>query len=123
MKILNKSESGVIYQIEREFEGIGPAIIDICYSGNVNENGEETLKFVYASIDDEVNDKLSIEQILHLNKEIENGLEEALLLFLINEYRRNHIPWVFDLGEYNDHTYLLNEVSTLKTRKYENDNL
>lgn len=119
MKIKTQADSGVIYQIERELEGMGPVVIDICYSGNFDEDeGEEFLEFVYASVEDTENKGLTLQQRAEANKALENGLEEAVILFLINEYRKNPIPWRFDLGEYNDPLYhqLQNESENLKIK-------
>jgi hypothetical protein len=98
MKIKNKSQEGIIYQVEREFEGMGTVTIDICYSGDTDENGKEILEFVYASVEDEENDNLSLKQRAEANKALECGLEESVVLFLINEYRGTSIN--FDIGEY-----------------------
>ncbi len=116
MKIKTKSEDGVIYQIEREFEGMGPVTIDICYSGGEDEEGNDILEFVYASVEDTENDNLSLKQRAEANKALECGLEEAVIVFLINEYRKNPIEWKFDLGEYSENRYLQDELVTLKTK-------
>ena len=116
MKIKTKSEDGVIYQIERDFEGIGPVVVDICYSGGEDEEGNDILEFVYASVERTENDNLSLQQRAEANKALECGLEEAVILFLINEYRKEPIEWKFDLGEYDQNTYLQSEVLTLKTK-------
>jgi hypothetical protein len=111
MKIKTKSDDGIIYQIEREFDGIGPVTIDICYSGNQDEEGNDILEFVYASVEDTENDKLSLQQRAEANKALECGLEESVLLFLINEYQANPIEWKFDLGEYNENSYLQKQIN------------
>jgi len=98
MKIKTKSPEGIIYQVDRELDGIGTVTIDITYSGDTDENGKEILEFVYASVEEEDNDKLSLKQRAEANKILECGLEESVVLFLINEYRGTAIN--FDIGEY-----------------------
>jgi hypothetical protein len=103
MKIKTKSPEGIIYQVDRELDGIGTVTIDITYSGDTDENGKEILEFVYASVEEEDNDKLSLKQRAEANKILECGLEESVVLFLINEYRGTAIN--FDIGEYTHNPF------------------
>lgn len=101
MKTITQSKDGTIYQIERDFEDIGPVIIDIAYSGDQDENGNDILEFVYAIVEEESNKNLSSDQINQVNKELECGLEEAVILYLLNEYKKvDAISYTFDIGEW-----------------------
>ena len=100
MKTITQSKDGTIYQIEREFEDIGPVIIDVAYSGDTDESGKKILEFVYAVTEEESNKNLSPDQINQVNKELECGLEEAIILYLLNEYKKIDIPYTFDIGEW-----------------------
>ena len=92
-------KNGVVYQMEHDFEGIGPVDIDICYSGGEPNH----LEFEYAVVDLDSqfpNRQLTEDQIDHLNKELECGLEFDIVLHLIHFYSRS--DYRFDPNEYTD---------------------
>lgn len=93
MKIREEGvKSGVIYQFEDSFEGHnGTVIVDISYSSNEDEDGNDILEFEWASIIDEVNPKLTEIQISDFNKELENGREEQYVKFLVCFYEGSDV--------------------------------
>ena len=94
MNVKTKGENtGVIYQFEDTFEGhIGWVVVDIAYSGS-----DDILEFAYASIDGEVNNELTPEQIQDFNKELEHGREEEYVKILAKIYEGTEINF--------DHNY------------------
>lgn len=73
-------ETGVIYQIEESFEGISPkVVIDIAYSGNEDEDGNDILEFEWAVAESDSNPELSKEQLQEVNKILECGREEDIV--------------------------------------------
>jgi hypothetical protein len=71
------------------------ANISICYSGNDEEN---SIEFVYAEVNPKTNPHLSIDETRQINKQLECGLEEEIVIELKTIYQNadfNFIP-----GEY-----------------------
>jgi hypothetical protein len=90
MKIREKNdETGLIYQIEDQFEGSSvPVVIDIIYSG-----GEEywDIEFEHCSVEDYDNPTLTEEQICEYNKILECGREEEYARELAKIYEGTDI--------------------------------
>ncbi len=108
MQVRTQSKTdGVIYQLEDTFDGYdGTVIVDIAYSSEEDESGNDVLEFEWASVIDEVNPELTQDQISAFNKEIENGREEEYVQILVEAYKCTNIR--FDVGEYKH-----NPLSTL----------
>jgi hypothetical protein len=71
------------------------ANISICYSGNDEEN---TVEFVYAEVDEKNNPHLNLDEIHEINKQLECGLEEEIVVELMKTY--NNADFTFIPGEY-----------------------
>lgn len=101
MKTKTISKDEVIYQIEDNFEGISPTVvIDIVYSGNEDEDGNEILEFECAVAESENNPELTKEQLQEVNKILECGQEEKYVRGLTAYYLQTDIN--FDPNEYRD---------------------
>lgn len=97
MRILKIEENGMVYQISDSIEG-KDVIVDITYSGDRDDDGNEILEFVYASVEEDSNPLLSEEEIKEMNDYLECGREETYLLALVEHYAKTSIN--FDCGEY-----------------------
>ena len=100
------AEEKIIYQVTKEIEGIGSVVIDIAYSGDEDENGNDILQFEYAIVEPEFNQSLTEDQIEEAMGELECGLEDEIVCELKEAYEGTDIR--FDVGEYK-----YNPLSTL----------
>ena len=102
MNIKNESNDGVIYQFEDLFtleeDQEVQVVIDITYSGNIDEDGNEVLELEWAAVESESNPSLDEETVQQCNKILECGREETIALFLFNHYRKSGIK--FDPNHY-----------------------
>ena len=98
MKTKTISKDDIIYQIEDTFDGIGTVIVDIAYSGNEDENGNEILEFEYAIAEETENTNLTEEQLRIVNKVLECGREEEYVRHLVEYYNRTGVN--FDPNHY-----------------------
>jgi hypothetical protein len=96
-------QNGVVYEMEDNFEGVGPAVISITYSAG--EFGE--LEFEYATVDAEQNPELTSEQIQTLDKILECGLEETVVSRLIDFYLSSDV-----LFSPNEYEYLIENTNS-----------
>lgn len=85
----------LILQVKTEIEN-QPVIVDITYSGDTDEKGNEVSEFEYAQVS--VDNGFDLEKTAVLNKVLENGLEEDIVKFLITEYQNT--PINFSPNEY-----------------------
>lgn len=85
----------LILQVKTEIEN-QPVIVDIVYSGNTDEQGNDVSEFEYAEVS--ADNKFDLDKTAVLNKVLENGVEEDIVKFLINEYQDSHIN--FSPNEY-----------------------
>jgi len=99
MKIKEQSKDGIIYQLEMTFEEIGTVFVDITYSGDTDEAGNDVLEFCYAAAEEEENGHLSEAEIEEANDILECGMEERIVRFLIDQYEKTDVR--FDVGEYD----------------------
>ena len=100
MKIKEQSKDGIIYQLEMTFEEIGTVFVDITYSGDTDEDGNDVLEFECATAEEEENTHLSEAEIEEANDILECGMEEHIVRFLIWHYKEN-TSIRFDVGEYD----------------------
>ena len=111
MKVANIGSRGTIYQIEDSFDGhVGSVLVNITYSGYEDESGNEILEFECATIVDEDNPSLTVEQIDIFNKELDCGREEEYVQILIKMYEVTGIK--FDIGEYK-YNPVFNRISEI----------
>ena len=89
----------LIYELKRTFtlenDKVIEATVSICYSGNHEEN---TVEFVYAEVGEELNQDISVNEIREINKQLECGLEEKIVIELIKAY--DSADFTFIPGEY-----------------------
>jgi len=95
--------NGVVYEMEHTFLEVGEVTISVTYSGG--EFGE--WEFEYSTVDYERNMRLDPEQIRKLNKELECGLEEEVVLRLIAFYETSDV-----LFSPNEYTYLIDSFNS-----------
>ena len=100
MKIKAQSKEGVIYQVEMTFEEIGTVFVDITYSGDTDDAGNEILEFCCAAAELEENGHLSEVEIDEANDILECGWEEQIVRFLMKHYKEN-TSINFNVGEYD----------------------
>ena len=97
MNIKTESNDGVIYQFEDLFtleeDQEVQVVIDITYSGNIDEDGNQVLELEWTSVESESNPSLDKEIIRQCNKILECGREETIALFLFNHYRKSEIKF------------------------------
>lgn len=99
IRIKHRHEDGRIFQVEMEFEEIGTATVDIAYSGDEDEEGNDILEFCWALAEPESNPDLNEAAIDDVNEDLECGDEERIVRFLIEEYRETGIR--FHPGEHD----------------------
>jgi hypothetical protein len=85
----------LILQVKTEIKN-QPIIVDITYSGDTDEQGKEISEFEYAQVAKE--NSISESDRERFNKILENGLEEDIVRFLVNEYQNTSIN--FSPNEY-----------------------
>lgn len=112
MKIKEQSKEGVVYQLEIAViskcyyqlelasEESSNVFVNISYSGDKDEDGNEILEFCWASAELEDNGHLSEVEIDEANDILESGLEEQIVRFLMKHYKEN-TSIRFDVGEYD----------------------
>jgi hypothetical protein len=99
MKIKEQSNDAIIYQLEMAFEEIGIVVVDITYSGDTDDAGNDVLEFCCAAAEEEENTHLSEAEIEEANDILECGMEEHIVRFLIDQYEKTDVR--FDVGEYD----------------------
>ena len=99
MKIKEQSKDVIIYQLEMTFEEIGIVVVDITYSGDTDDAGNDVLEFCCAAAEEEENGHLSEAEIAEANDILECGMEEHIVRFLIDHYEKTDVR--FDVGEYD----------------------
>jgi hypothetical protein len=97
MRNLKVEDNEMIYQIADVIEG-HEVIVDITYSGDTDEDGNEILEFECAAAEEETNPTLSKDELRIVNKILECGLEERYVVALQEHYKTTSIK--FDVGEY-----------------------
>lgn len=88
-------KNGILYQVQVPIEN-QEVVVDICYSGNRDENGNDIVEFEYTTIRPSVD--LSLEEQNSLFKFLENGIEEDIVRFLVDHYKGTSIN--FSPNEY-----------------------
>jgi hypothetical protein len=97
MRNLKVEDTGMVYQISDVIEG-HEVIVDITYSGDSDEDGNEILEFECAVAEEDTNPTLSADELRIVNKILECGLEETYVVALQEHYKTTDIK--FDVGEY-----------------------
>ena len=98
------SKTGIVFEITDSFvdyavDGDPQNVkIEINYSGNQDEDGNEILEFEYATVSETGNPHLTIDQIEQINKVLENGKELDYVKSLVKFYELTDIK--FDANEY-----------------------
>ncbi len=88
-------KNGIVYQVLVPIEN-RQIVVDLCYSGNTDENDKEILEFEFASVADDNN--LNEETYDAYTEAIECGLEEKIVYFLADHYKETGIK--FDPNHY-----------------------
>jgi hypothetical protein len=91
-------EKELIYQVTRDIDELKDVVIDIVYSGDIDEEGNEITEYVYSVVEEESNPHLTKDQIDEANSILESGWEEDIVSFLKEEYEGTSIR--FDIGEW-----------------------
>jgi len=93
------TENELIFQLQVKLERDAvPVIVDIAYSGTSDETGKMISEFEWASVTSDSNPGISEDVLNDLSENLENGLEEQIVRWLILHYKNTSIN--FDPNEY-----------------------
>jgi len=92
------TDEGVVYQVTDNIDGMD-VVIDIAYSSTE----EGVLEFEWAHAEEDSNPGLTVDQLNMINKVLENGYEESVVIALVEHYK--NIGAKFDIGEWKHVPY------------------